>query len=96
MKNQYQYKQKHQQRLKQKQSNPAKSYRDAGPYLGLGTQLAATMVLMFFFGRWLDEYFETEPWFTISFALFGGFAGVYNFIKTVLLLNKKQKSEKDK
>ena len=54
------------------------------------------MVLMFFFGRWLDGYFETEPWLTISFAFFGGFAGVYNFIKTVLLLNKKQKSEKDK
>ena len=96
MKNQYKYQQKQKQKLKLKQSDLTKSYRDAGPYLGLGTQLAATMVLMFFFGRWLDGYFETEPWLTISFAFFGGFAGVYNFIKTVLLLNKKQKSEKDK
>ena len=82
-------------KLKLKQSNLEKTYRDIGPYLGLGTQLAATMVLMFFFGRWLDEYFETDPWLTISFAFLGGFAGIYNFIKTVLLLNKKQKSEKD-
>jgi len=94
MKNQYQNNQK--QKLKLKQNDLSKTYQDIGPYLGLGTQLAATMVLMFFFGRWLDEYFETEPWLTISFAFFGGFASVYNFIKTVLLLNKKQKSEKDK
>lgn len=91
MKNQYQQKQK----LKKNQSSLEQTYRDIGPYLGLGTQLAATMVLMFFFGKWLDEYFETEPWLSISFAFFGGFAGIYNFIKTVLLLNKKQKSEKD-
>ncbi len=94
MKNHHQQKQK--QKLNKKQSNLEKTYRDVGPYLGLGTQLAATMVLMFFFGRWLDGYFETEPWLTISFAFLGGFAGVYNFIKTVLLLNIKQKSEKDK
>lgn len=91
MKNQYQQKQK----LKKKESSLEQTYRDIGPYLGLGTQLAATMVLMFFFGKWLDEYFETEPWLSISFAFFGGFAGIYNFIKTVLLLNKEQKSEKD-
>ncbi len=94
MKNHHQQKQK--QKLNKKQSNLEKTYQDVGPYLGLGTQLAATMVLMFFFGRWLDGYFETEPWLTISFAFLGGFAGVYNFIKTVLLLNIKQKSEKDK
>ncbi|MCF6271362.1 MAG: AtpZ/AtpI family protein [Melioribacteraceae bacterium] len=66
-----------------------KTYKDIGPYLGLGTQLAATMVLMFFLGRWLDEKLELTPILTISFALFGGFAGIYNFIKAVLNLNKK-------
>ena len=66
-----------------------KTYRDVGPYLGLGTQLAATMVLMVFLGRWLDEKFELSPILTISFAFFGGFAGIYNFIKSVLNLNKK-------
>ena len=88
MKNQYQHKQQQNQKknLKQKQSDLSKTYQDIGPYLGLGTQLAATMVLMFFVGKWLDEYFEIEPWLTISFAFLGGFAGVYNFIKTVLLL----------
>lgn len=65
------------------------SYRKIGPYLGLGTQLAATIILMFFLGRWLDKQFNTEPFLMISFSLIGGFAGIYNFIKTVLDLNKK-------
>ena len=75
--------------------NLTKTYREIGPYLGLGTQLAATIVLMFFIGRWLDEYFDSEPWLIIIFSFLGGFAGIYNFIKTVLELNKKQKIEKD-
>ncbi len=69
----------------------AKSYREAGPYLGLGFQLAATITLMFFAGKWLDEYFGLEPILTIVFSFFGGFAGIYNMIKTTLDLNKKNK-----
>lgn len=65
------------------------SYRKIGPYLGLGTQLAATIILMFFLGRWLDYKFNTEPFLMILFSFSGGFAGIYNFIKTVLQLNKK-------
>jgi len=60
----------------------------------LGTQLAATMVLMFFLGKWLDEKFRLFPLLTILLSLFGGFAGVYNFIKSVLNLNKKEKDER--
>jgi len=74
-----------------KEDQVAKSYREAGPYLGLGFQLAATITLMFFLGKWLDEYFELEPIFTIIFSFFGGFAGIYNMIKTTLNLNKKSK-----
>jgi F0F1-type ATP synthase assembly protein I len=80
--------------MKQKNSKEdkiAKSYREAGPYLGLGFQLAATITLMFFLGKWLDEYFELEPILTIIFSFFGGFAGIYNMIKTTLNLNKKSK-----
>lgn len=73
----------------------ADSYKEAGPYLGLGTQLAATIVLMFFIGKWLDEKFETFPVLSIIFSFFGGFAGIYNFIKAVLNLNEKKKIEKN-
>lgn len=70
------------------------SYNEIGPYLGLGTQLAATIVLMFFLGRWLDNQFKTFPLLVILFSFIGGFAGIYNFIKTVLRLNEKKKVDK--
>ena len=71
------------------------SYKDVGPYLGLGTQLAATIILMLFFGKWLDEKLEIFPFLTITFSFFGGFAGIYNFIKSVIKLNEKKKIEKN-
>ena len=78
----------------EKKSNHSKlleTYKDVGPYLGLGTQLAATIVIMFFLGKWLDDEFETVPILTIVFSFFGGFAGLYNFIRTVLNMNEKKK-----
>ena len=70
-----------------------KTYKEIGPYLGLGTQLAATIILMFFLGRWLDQQFELEPILTILFSFFGGFAGIYNVIKSTINLNNKKKVE---
>lgn len=69
------------------------NWAQIGPYLGLGTQLAATIVLMFFLGYWLDTKFETKPIFIIALTFFGGFAGIYNFIKTVISLGEKKKKE---
>lgn len=72
----------------------SKSYSQIGPYLGLGTQLAATVILMFFLGRWLDQKFATTPLFIIILSLIGSSAGIYNFIHAVLNLNKKKTHEK--
>lgn len=71
-----------------------KKYVEVGPYLGLGVQLAASIVLMFFLGYWLDGKFGTSPLLTIIMSFLGGFAGIYNVIKTVLNLNRKSKGEK--
>jgi F0F1-type ATP synthase assembly protein I len=60
--------------------------------MGLGTQLAVTVVGMFFLGKWLDEKFSTFPWLTVSFSFFGSFAAIYNFIKEVLKINEKKKT----
>jgi ATP synthase protein I len=59
-------------------------YKDVGPYIGLGLQLAVTVTAMVFLGIWLDGHFETKPVLTIVFAFFGVFAGMYTFIKSVL------------
>ena len=72
----------------------AESYKTYGPYIGLGTQLAATIILMFFLGRWLDQKLNTFPLLLVLFSLIGGFAGIYNVVITVLKLNKKNKIDK--
>lgn len=72
-----------------------KTMKDVGPYLGLGTQLAATIVIMFFAGKWLDEQLGIFPLLTILLSFLGGFAGIYNFIRTVLLLNERKKNHND-
>ncbi|MAT58445.1 MAG: hypothetical protein CMF23_10785 [Ignavibacteriae bacterium] len=76
-------------------SNLIKSYSDIAPYIGLGTQLAITIVVMFFLGRWLDQKLDWTPILTITFSFIGGFGGIYNFIKTVLDLNERKKSKKN-
>ena len=74
----------------------AKAYQELSVYLGLGVQLAVTMVIMFFAGKYLDEYLNTSPLFIIVFSIFGGFAGTYNFIKAANDLNKKRKKIRNK
>ncbi|HEX2868948.1 MAG TPA: AtpZ/AtpI family protein [Ignavibacteriales bacterium] len=74
--------------------NPGKKAVEVGPYLGLGVQLAASIVLMFFLGYWLDGKLGTSPVLTILMSFLGGFAGIYNVIKTVLEINRKNKGEK--
>lgn len=68
-------------------------YKKVGPYLGLGTQLAVTVILMFFIGYWLDEKFGTKPYLMIGFSLLGSFAAIYNFIRNVLSLSEKEKKD---
>lgn len=68
-------------------------YKKVGPYLGLGTQLAATVILMFYLGYWLDQKFNTYPFLIIVFSLLGGVAAIYNFIKSVLKLTSKDKKD---
>jgi F0F1-type ATP synthase assembly protein I len=59
-------------------------YKDVGPYIGLGLQLAVTVTVMVFIGIWLDGQLKTKPILTVVFAFLGVFAGMYTFIKSVL------------
>jgi len=72
-------------------SSKSKVMKQLGPYLNLGWQLAITIVVMVFLGKWLDEKFGTSPWLIVTCSVFGVFAGMYTFIKTVMNLDKKNK-----
>jgi F0F1-type ATP synthase assembly protein I len=58
--------------------------REAGPYLGIGTSLAATVLLGVGAGRWIDVRLNSEPIFTLVGSFVGLAAALYGFFRTVL------------
>jgi len=69
--------------------NTTRIYKEVGPYLGIGFQLAATVAIMVFIGSWLDKKTGNNSLFIVIFAFLGVGIGLYNFIKTVIDLSKK-------
>jgi len=47
----------------------------------VGIQFPVAIALGYFFGRWLDGLFNTHPWMTMIFALFGIVAGFVNLFR---------------
>ncbi|MBV6444161.1 MAG: AtpZ/AtpI family protein [Ignavibacteriales bacterium] len=76
--------------MPKKEDNIAESLKAVAPYLGLGISLAVTIVGAVLLGDWLDKKYETNYWLWIC-ALGGIAFGMYNFIKTVTDLEKKNK-----
>lgn len=51
-------------------------------YSGMAIQMGVIILVGTYFGRWLDERFETQtPWFTVGLALFSIFAALYVSLK---------------
>ncbi|MDI6766235.1 MAG: AtpZ/AtpI family protein [Bacteroidota bacterium] len=75
-------------------SQYGKALRSAGPLFGSGIQLAASVVLMFFAGRWLDSEFNTYPWLMLLAIFFGLGAGLYNFVKIVNKVEKNRTKDR--
>jgi ATP synthase protein I len=69
--------------------------RSAGPLIGSGIQLATSVVVMFFLGRWLDDRFGTSPWLMIVGTFLGLGAGLFSFIKTIITMDSKEKEERN-
>lgn len=47
----------------------------------IGIQFPVAIALGFFFGRWLDGMFGTEPWCMVVFSLCGVAAGFLNLFR---------------
>jgi hypothetical protein len=58
-----------------------RSLRSAGPMLGAGIQFAASVILMFFLGKWGDDEFGTTPWLMLTGLAFGFAAGMVSFVR---------------
>lgn len=63
------------------------------PYLTLGIQLAITVIVFFFLGKYLDEKFETTPWLMITMIFVGSVGGMIKFFQTVTELSKKHDAQ---
>ncbi len=68
-------------------------YRDYASFLTLGFQLAATVVLFFLIGHWVDKQFEIEPIGKLIGVLLGSVGGFIKFFKTVSSIVKKEKKD---
>lgn len=75
---------------RQRPDGEKKIMNQVGPYLGLGSQLAAAVGVMGLAGWWLDKHFETKPVLFIVFLILGVFVGMYQFISTVAKLGNKK------
>ncbi len=79
----------------EKLSGVSKSLKEVGPYLGIGVQLAATIVLMVLIGSWLDKKFGQKFLFTLIFGILGIVSGMYNLLKTITYLEKRKKNSEN-
>ena len=70
-------------------------YREVGPYLGIGIEFVAAILLCLFAGRWLDGQMGTEPAFMLVGAFVGATAGFVAFIRTVMKIQKDQDGPKE-
>ncbi len=64
--------------------------RRIAPFLTLGIQLALSIVLFFFLGKWLDTRFNTSPWLMLGGIIAGGVGGMVKFITSVMKLGQQQ------
>lgn len=62
----------------------AKGSRDVWGYVGLGTQLAASVVLFVALGWWVDQHFGWTPWAMLGLGTLGVVVGLYHFVKEAL------------
>lgn len=62
-----------------------------GRYLGLGMQLAVTIVAPLLAGNWIDKHYNTGTLWTLILGIAGCIVGLYDFIKQALNSEKKAK-----
>jgi F0F1-type ATP synthase assembly protein I len=78
-----------------KRSDRNKLIKEVGPYINLGWQLVITIGLGALFGYWLDGKLGTKPAMIVVFSLLGIAVGMFSFLKTVLNIDKKKKSDRE-
>ena len=71
------------------------TWRNVTAYTHLGLTLAASVLIFFFLGYWVDGKLGTEPLLAIIGAFVGAAGGFINLIRTLNNLQKRSEREED-
>ena len=74
-------------KLKVEKENPQTS--NIGQAFKLSTELVAAVLVGTIIGFILDNWFDTKPWFIITFFFLGVIAGILNVIRVAKNMQKK-------
>ena len=74
-------------------SSLAEGYRKLAPYMNIGLVWAIAVIFFTYIGLKLDEKWNSDPWLTLTGAIFGIITGFYHFIKTVLSQEKRDQQK---
>lgn len=69
-----------------------KGLQEAGPYVGLGMQLALTMVFFTGGGYLLDQWLETTPWLLVAGSFIGMVAVFIHLFRVASESNRKSRN----
>ena len=71
------------------------AYREYGPYLTMGFQLAAAVVVFFFLGDWIDKRYGIAPIGKLVGTSIGMVGGFIKFFKSVAsLISNEERNKK--
>ena len=76
---------------KQVQSDSEQKGSFMGGAFKLGTELVAAVAVGTIIGFILDNWFDTKPWFIITFFFIGVIAGILNVIRVANNMQKENK-----
>jgi len=66
-----------------------------GQYIQFGLQIGVSMALPVFVGVWIDNRYDTDPWFMLGGVFLGFISMMWTILKTAMELNAKDKRKKD-
>jgi ATP synthase protein I len=72
------------------QTNTPPRIGSNGQFLTLGLQLALSVLVFFFLGKWLDDKFGTSPWLMLTGVVVGVTGGLIKFIVTAMRIGREE------
>ena len=73
---------------------PSNLLKDSAPYLTLGLQIAASVVLFLWVGKYLDGKFGTAPGLMVTGIVLGFTGGMIHFFREVTAMSEKEERER--